>query len=493
MIGDHVYVVSSNYVDVYNPRLPKYWINGEVNEMVVGDVYYYDYLQRSYVFSNIIALDIKNGDFNKKVYLTGGTSNIFVSLENIYLTNMKTVNERDLMEGTIKEAIILMLPDDKREEVLKIMDSDKPLFERINEASKIIEDYSNSLRGDEKSEFDEKLQKAFLEFELKIKKEREKTVIHKISVDELEIIYEGVGEVPGHVLNQFSMDEFDGYFRIATTVGEVWDGNSVNNVYILDSELEIVGKLEDLAKGEKIYSSRFIGDRVYLVTFKKVDPFFVIDLSDVKEPRVLGYLKIPGYSDYLHPYDENHIIGVGKEAIDASESEVSGRGLDFAWYQGLKIAIFDVSDVANPKESAKIVIGDRGTDSYALYEHRAFLFDKKRNLLVLPVSLAEIKGNKENLPPTTYGELVWQGAYVLDINENEIKVRGKITHYDYLNKTNSGFYGYYGPESIQRALYMDNVLYTLSQSRIKANELKDLREVGKVELPFEGYNVVISA
>ena len=92
-------------------------------------------------------------------------------------------------------------------------------------------------------------------------------------------------------------------------------------------------------------------------------------------------MKIPGFSDYLHPYDENHVIGIGKEAVDASEEEVGGRNLDFAWYQGLKISIFDVSDVANPKETAKIVIGDRGTDSYALHDHKAFLFDKKKGII----------------------------------------------------------------------------------------------------------------
>src|SRR3989344_4840698 len=124
------------------------------------------------------------------------------------------------------------------------------------------------------------------------------------------------GEVKGHILNQFSMDEFDENCRIATSGSLCESGESIskNNVYILDENLNIIGKLEDLAPGEKIYSVRFIGERAYMVTFKKVDPLFVIDLSNPQSPSILGKLKIPVYSDYLHPYDENHIIGIGKEA-----------------------------------------------------------------------------------------------------------------------------------------------------------------------------------
>ncbi|MBS3150107.1 beta-propeller domain-containing protein, partial [Candidatus Woesearchaeota archaeon] len=211
----------------------------------------------------------------------------------------------------------------------------------------------------------------------------ERTIIHKFNLDDGNIKYLGKMNAPGTVLNQFSMDEFDGNFRIATTINK-WDNfgknKSKNNIYIFNEDLKLIGSLEDLAPGETIYSARFMGKRGYLVTFKKVDPFFVIDL---------GKLKIPGFSDYLHPYDENHIIGIGKEAVEAKQG-------DFAWYQGMKLAIFDVSDVNNPVELHKITIGDRGTDSEALHEHKAFLFDREKQLLVIPITLAEIKEKKDN-------------------------------------------------------------------------------------------------
>ena len=193
--------------------------------------------------------------------------------------------------------------------------------------------------------------------------ESQSTSIHRIHIDEGQIEYHATGEVPGTLLNQFSMDEHGEYFRVATMTGYVSQSGgatSGSHVYVLDQELDIAGRLENLAPGEQIHSARFMGSRCYLVTFKKVDPLFVIDLSDPTQPKVLGELKITGFSDYLHPYDENHIIGIGKETVAAEEG-------DFAWYQGVKISLFDVSDVANPKEIAKYEIGDRGTDSPVLY------------------------------------------------------------------------------------------------------------------------------
>ena len=557
MIKDYVYIISAKYIEGNDPILPVYKINGQENRVLASDIYYFDYFDYSYVFNSIGAINLKNGEFSSKVYLTGATNNIYVSKDNIYLTYTKNINNKDYWEKFIKEVLIPVLPESEREKVSVILDYNKPLDEKLNDANKVVENYSNSLAGNEKAEFDQRLYEELGKFEIRIRKENEKTAIHKINVYKNDIKYETAGEVYGSVLNQFSMDEYDGYFRIATTSGEAFDGSSSNNLYVLDKDLEVVGKIEDLAQGEKIYSARFIGDRVYLVTFKKIDPFFVIDLSNVEKPEVLGYLKIPGYSDYLHPYDENHIIGIGKEAVDAGDE---GFGRDFAWYQGLKISIFDVREVASPKETAKVVIGDRGTDSFALQDHKAFLFDKERNLLVIPVNLAQIDKSRygEEIPDSAYGDIVWQGAYVFDINLEEIKIRGKISHFDMIKKYGpaseepinakredsqgniwtkidkdkwkmingelvsdehakpSGIRDYksviwedaiideqpgginykfnfydYGSQ-IQRSLYIDDVLYTISQKKIKANDLDNLSEISKVNLPYsQNYGEIV--
>ena len=273
----------------------------------------------------------------------------------------------------------------------------------------------------------------------------DETNVHKFSLDNGEIDYEGNMKAPGHVLNQFSMDEYKDHFRIATTIGRVSrsQDESTNNIYIFDEKLNRVGKIEGLAKGEKIYSARFIGDRGYLVTFKKIDPLFVIDLSNPEEPEVLGKLKIPGYSDYLHPYDENHIIGIGKDTIEAENG-------DFAWYQGVKIALFDVTDVENPKELHKVIIGERGTESEVLRDHRAFLFDRSKNLLVIPVDVVE---NGE------YGH--FNGVYVYELTTyGGFDLRGKIAH-----------------NGVRRSLYIEDILYTISEGKIKLNSLIDLEDI----------------
>jgi inhibitor of cysteine peptidase len=306
----------------------------------------------------------------------------------------------------------------------------------------------------------------------------EKTSVHRIHIDGREIEYEASGEVNGRVLNQFSMDEYAGYFRIATTTGYSWDAQakSASHVFILNNDLEVIGGLEGLAPGEQIYSARFMGSRCYMVTFKKVDPLFVIDLKNPYSPTVLGALKITGYSDYLHPYDENHIIGIGKEAVEAEEG-------DFAWYQGLKISLFDVSDVANPIEIDKYIIGDRGTDSPVLQDHKAFLFDREKSLLAIPVLLAEIDETDYpgGVPDNAYGRYVWQGAYVMNISLDEgLSLRGTVTH---CGNVQFSQYGYYDSDCfLQRSLYINDVLYTLSDSMVKMNDLGNLDEIGEVSL-----------
>jgi inhibitor of cysteine peptidase len=318
-------------------------------------------------------------------------------------------------------------------------------------------------------------------------KAQETTILHKISIQTGGISYVAQGEVPGHILNQFSMDEYNGFFRIATTVGSNWwftQSQTSNNVYILNDDLERVGQIENIAPGESIYAARFMGSRTYLVTFVQVDPLFTLDLSDPYNPKILGELKIPGYSNYLHPYDENHIIGIGKEVDETVAT--------FTAIQGLKIALFDVSDFENPKEIAKVVIGDRGTDSPALYDHKAFLFDREKELLVIPVSLYEITQEVKDRYVESqgrellYGEFTFQGAYVYRLSlEEGFEFQGRITHQNEEQMQHpDDYYWYWGLSNtdITRTLYIGDVLYTISDSMIKMNNLGDLREITSISL-----------
>jgi uncharacterized secreted protein with C-terminal beta-propeller domain len=307
----------------------------------------------------------------------------------------------------------------------------------------------------------------------------DKTSIYRIHIEGDQVEYVANGEVPGMVLNQFSMDEYDGYFRVATTT---YEPAQRNNVYVLNMALNITGSLENLSPGESIHSARFMGERGYLVTFKKTDPLFVIDLSNPQNPEVLGELNITGYSDYLHPYDETHLIGIGKEAVEAEEE-------DFAWYQGIKIALFDVSDVNHPVEIGDpYVIGDRGTDSPVLYDHKTFLFDKSRNLLVIPVLVAKIDESQypNGVPPSAYGEPVWQGAYVLNVSLDQgLQLKGRITHIENPSDLEQNYYYLYSSFAVTRSLYIGDVLYTISDAKIMMNSLDNLDYINEIQLPVE--------
>jgi len=316
-----------------------------------------------------------------------------------------------------------------------------------------------------------------------------RTDVYKFRLSGGSVVYAGQGSVPGHVLNQFSMDEYDGHFRIATTSGHMWaEGDDIakNNLYVLDEWLRMVGSLENLAPGERIYSARFMGRRAYMVTFRNVDPLFAIDLSDPARPTVLGQLKIPGYSDYLHPYDENHLIGFGKETVTVEMKNGWGQGEPMAFYLGMKISLFDVSDVSHPKEKFKEVIGDRGTQSELLHNHKALLFDRSRGLMAFPVEVAEVKdgSDRDESGIPAYGEFTWQGAYVYEVDpERGFRLKGRITHLSAEDLAKTGMYGYDFSKAVRRILYAGDTLYTLSDAMLKANALDTLAERGSLRFP----------
>jgi uncharacterized secreted protein with C-terminal beta-propeller domain len=299
------------------------------------------------------------------------------------------------------------------------------------------------------------------------------TTVYKFELNAGKATYRSKADVPGEILNQFSMDESGGYFRIATNIGGTSDASS-NNMYALDGDMKIVGKIEGIAPGERIYSVRFMGDRAYMVTFRSVDPLFAVDLSDPRDPKILGQLKIPGYSDYLHPYDDNLLIGFGKDAIADGNT---------AFYQGMKISMFDVSNVGDPIELFSRIIGDRGTDSPVLRDHKALLFSKARGLLADPVSVAKISPNDKADDITTYGRLSFQGAYVFDVNLTDGFVkRGEITHAGEIPQTDEYWFRGDADKEIDRIIYIGDTLYTTSASLVKATSLDGMTDVAEARL-----------
>lgn len=191
------------------------------------------------------------------------------------------------------------------------------------------------------------------------------TSIYRFSLEN-NVKYQSSVKIPGSVLNQFSMDEYAGFFRIATS------SNGKNYITVLDKSLKQISQLDNIAPDESIYAVRFMGNTAYVVTFYQTDPLFVIDLSNPTEPKVVGELKIPGFSNMLFPYSENLLIGIGE---DGNEMGANGR---------IKISLFDISDKQNPKEISKATTE---TDSYTIaqYDHKAYMKFSDTGEFAIPV------------------------------------------------------------------------------------------------------------
>ncbi|MGD0396802.1 MAG: beta-propeller domain-containing protein [Nitrososphaerales archaeon] len=288
---------------------------------------------------------------------------------------------------------------------------------------------------------------------------------------------EAVGLVPGTVLNQFSLDEYEGYVRVATSRFATVGGTSTrsDDVYVLNQNMSQVAALRNIAPGENIYAVRFVGDMGFVVTFEQVDPLFAISFSDMTNPVILSALKVTGYSDYLHPLPGGYLIGVGKDAVPSSSG-------DFAYYLGLKLSLFRVFDNGTSTQVSKYLIGDRGTDSPVLSDHLAFTFDSATNTMVIPVMLAQVSGNQtygQNSPPP-YGDPVWQGAYVFKVDASGFTLLGRVSQYppgqNYGDSPNSSL-------QIDRSVIIGNFLYTISQGEVMVSDLSSFSTVATIQLP----------
>jgi hypothetical protein len=294
----------------------------------------------------------------------------------------------------------------------------------------------------------------------------EASTVHKFQFSKMQpaTAYVGSGVVEGRVLNQFSMDEHDGYLRIATTTGYTPDPNVHSTLSILapgTDELVRVGKVENIAPTEDIRSVRFDGDRGFIVTFKKTDPLFVLDLSDPRTPAIMGELKIPGFSTYMHMMDPTHLLTIGYDADDQG---------DFAWFAGVRLQIFDVANMSDPKLLHFEVIGTRGSSSEALSNHLAFTYFN--NMLALPMTICE--GGSGGSFGTN---MTFNGLIVYDVTvDGGFHEKGRVAHPNdasgegYNNGVCSNWWTNASTE-VKRSVIMDDFVYSISTSRMKITEM----------------------
>jgi hypothetical protein len=294
--------------------------------------------------------------------------------------------------------------------------------------------------------------------------------VHKFAIGEnpTDTRYVASGLVKGRALNQFALDEYEGKLRIATTTGHLPDPNAHNTLTVLAQDgnvLKTDGVLDHIAPTEDIRSARFDGPRGYIVTFKKTDPLFVLDLADSKAPKIRGELKIPGFSTYMHMMDEKHLLTIGYDADDHGS---------FAFFNGVLLQIFDVSDPANPVQAFKERIGTRGSSSEALTNHLAFTYFPQRHLLALPMTVCEGGGDG------SYGtDMTFSGLMVYDVTtEAGFALRGRVAHPSsttgtYDDAACSNWWTNASSE-VRRSIFMDDFVYSISNSVVKAQNVKSM-------------------
>ncbi|MCI8465686.1 MAG: hypothetical protein HFI63_07495 [Lachnospiraceae bacterium] len=278
------------------------------------------------------------------------------------------------------------------------------------------------------------------------------TEIFKLSYKEGKLQAEGSKRFLGWLNNQFSMDEYNGYLRLVATIDDYRNGSRVNSLYVLNQDLEIVGSIHNLAPDERIYSARFMGDTGYFVTFRETDPLFSVDLSDPENPKIMGELKITGFSSYLHGYSEDLLLGIGEEINPRTGAN-----------EGLKLSMFDISDPYNVTEEGKEVLSDY-QHSAALSNHKAVLIDTDKNLFGF----------------LAYGYRFKEEEYC-DYVLYSYDPEWGFTKRTSIRFSWDEFSGGYGSEG--RGVYVGDTLYLIGfQDGVRAYSMKSGEEIGRLKL-----------
>jgi len=422
-------------------------IEGKMNlKLKCSDVYMPSSHPTSDAVYSVLKINPQTGSVEKSLSLAGqqGQTGLYMSVDSLYLSYHMDGNSIQILNQFIEENKGV-LPQYIEDKMKKLNTYDLSQSTKEIEMNSLLSQYLDGMDGDERLKQENQLSNAFKHFLTKYKRSFEYTGIVKIKNDNLSI--QAAGKVPGSTLNQFSLDEWKGDLRVATTIGGqspfyMFGRNSnieqVSDVYVLGKSLEVKGAVEDLGKTERIYSVRFIEDRGYVVTFRQTDPFYVLDLSNGNSPQLTGELKIPGYSSYLHPLGTHLILGIGRE-------------------QQVKLSLFDVSDPMAPKEISKYELAGEYW-SEALDNHHAFLQDPKYKIFFLPGS---------------------RGGYVLSYKDQSLSLVKALE-----------------APSVKRGLYLNDYLYIVSDTGITSFKEGSWDKVGeftyeKEIVPLERVNSTV--
>ena len=429
-----LYVLSTGHLDYDDGKVDNSYVENSVTRYIsYNDIYYFNNkLTTAQTTISTLDLDKEKAKVDVSMYLLA-LDNIYVSQDNMYLVADNYYNQK-----------ISFLP----------------AFIRLMGPKGIIGEAKDLYEEDDYFYDDE-------------------TTIYKFALNNGKIKYVGKAKEEGYTIDQFSLDEYNSNLRVALYT------DKGSRVAIFNDKMKKIGETEKVARGERMYSSRFIGDRGYLVTYLNTDPLFCIDLSDPKNPEILGELQISGYSTYLHPYDETHLIGIGYESEVKTNRNSEGKVTSqYAVITGMKMALFDVSNINNPIKISDTQIGDKYTRSAILTNHKALLFSKEKGIIAIPVNtyekeleISSTNGDLSSLESsytTNSKEYRTEGYLVYGINlEDGFVPKGFIDHSETDPKSYSG-------TNLIRGVYIKDYLFTVSQGMVKVNKLDTLEQVASV-------------
>lgn len=432
LYNDKIYLITQTLIDTFKPcPIEPLKAEGVALTVKCDQIYHPTVSFPADVTYNASIIDPVSGKIEKNISIVGSSyySILYMSDKGIYLTYSYSGDFIEFFSKFFKEKCKDLMPSWFIEKLEKLSSYDISDSAKQTELYIILEKYQNSLSNDESLRIENEISNRMSDYYKEHKRELEKTGIVKIGLEDFSIL--ASGNVPGKLLNQFSLDEYKDYLRVAVTVGEGFWGmggiggvrESANDIYILNKDLKITGEIKDLGLEERIYSARFVEDKGYLVTFRQIDPFFVLDLSNPQKPKMSGELKIPGYSSYLHPITKDKILGIGQESSQ------------------VKVSLFDVKSAENPREAAKYNLNEYWSD--VLNTHHAFLLDTKHQIFFLPGS---------------------KGGYIFSYKDDNLKMIKAISDI-----------------RAKRAVYLGDYLYIIGEDKIvvlyeinweEVNELK---------------------
>lgn len=408
LIGDQLYLVLLDYIDYSSPCPVIPLTRGENKiEIACSDIYRPSIIGPTDVTYSVLSMNMVSGEVNNQVAFVGSSAdvNVYVSNDYLYLGYYYMGDLADVMIGMILVNQDLF-PGWLINSVKQLAEYGLSQEAKMTEFGVLMEKYMRSLSDDEAMRIENEFTNRADDYLRSHLRELSVTTLVKFDLNNLQLA--ATGRVPGRLLNQFSLDEYNKNLRVAVTLDGLGNSISENDVYVLDAGLKQLSAVQGLGETERIYSVRFIEDKGYVVTFRETDPFYVLDLRDPKNIKKTGELKIPGYSSYLHPVNKDMILGVGRE-----NSQV-------------KLSLFDVSDPNNPIEKAKYSLAEYWTE--VENNHHAFLMDEKHQIFFLPGS---------------------NGAYVFSYKENTLSLVATLKDVN-----------------VKRAVYINDYLYIVGESGI---------------------------